>query len=589
MSQDSTPLRDDADFVSRLHRVADEAKAADVKPVSALLDEAKQDPPPLSDSPISCLGRDTGGRLVLWSREGRNTLARDPERITWATLTYCAAEPDVVRWLTPHLATNKPTTSDYVAAARNLLYDECRRRGEYDPSKTRGRGVWADGTGWTYNTGAECYHVTEDSTITPTEAITPHMIYLSRTAAERPADEPMSDADAAAVLQSLRARPWAAEGSGDMIAGWIVAATISGALSGIHPHVWITAPAGTGKTTLCDDMQRLTPCNLHMCGANTTEAAIRQKMQADAVPLMIDEAEATDDGDRNRDNIARWLELLRTASYGGTQIKGSGDGVPREYPLRFCACLLSIADILSRDADLSRVLRLKLNLLPPAAMRAIWAGQQAGAAILAAEDCPARFLRRVLLSLPALRRNREAMIARLQQAYPQATDRRCDMIATLLAAANVYTSTGDMTAAQLAAATRLAAPHMDATTGTATDDATACLERLLSRSLRLGGTPMTVHSLCHIIANVTTDTTDQADAATNALATLGMRWERNEGLIVNSSKANMREIYSGHNQWAAGTAAQYLSRLPNINTARRRINGSACDCLVIPQDLILKS
>lgn len=585
MSQDSAPLRDDADFVSRLHRVADNAKAADVKPVSALLDEAKQDSPPLSDAPISCLGRDSVGHIVLWSREARIQLSRDPERVTWATLTCLAAESDVERWLAPYITTAKPSTSDYVDTARKLLYAEYRSKGEYDPSKTRGRGIWIEGEGWTYNTGGECYHVTADGTITPTEAVTPHVLYHSRPAATPPAAEPMSDADAAAVLQSLRARPWEAEGSGDMIAGWIVAAIVSGSLLGIHPHIWITAPAGTGKTTLCADMQRLTPCNQHMCGANTTEAAIRQKMQSDAVPLMIDEAEATDDGDRNRDNVSKWLELLRTASYGGTQVKGSGDGVPKDYPLRFCACLYSIADVLSRDADLSRVLRLRLTQLPPAAMRAIWAGQQAGAAILTAEDCPARFLRRVLLALPAMRRNREAMIARLQQSYPKSTDRRCDMIATLLAAAHVYTSTGDMTAEQLAAATRLAAPHMDATAEAVTDDETACLERLLSRSVMLRGTPTTVYGLCYTIATATQASTEQAAAAESALSTLGMRWST-EGLIVNTNRANMRAIYSGNNQWAAGTAAQYLSRLPNINTARRRVNGSACWCLIIPPSLI---
>jgi putative DNA primase/helicase len=156
--------------------------------------------------------------------------------------------------------------------------------------------------------------------------------------------------------------------SGILLAGWVALAPICGSLTW-RPHVWLTAAAGSGKSAILDrfigpllDSLALWP------EGNTSEAAIRQVLRADALPVVFDEAESNERRDKER--IQNILTLARVASSQGRGFigKGSADGHVQRFTMRSMFFLCSIATALRHGADLSRFAQLSLR--PPSVLHA---------------------------------------------------------------------------------------------------------------------------------------------------------------------------------------------------------------------------
>lgn len=135
--------------------------------------------------------------------------------------------------------------------------------------------------------------------------------------------------------------------------GWIYCANICGALRW-RPHIWITGPAGKGKTYVQNKI--LSPSILFkkQIAGKTTEAGLRQKIKNTAPAIIFDEAEITKRGDS--DKIGNLIDFFRIASSEseGAIIKGSSMGKAIDYRPRFCACLASINVGIKTEQDESR-------------------------------------------------------------------------------------------------------------------------------------------------------------------------------------------------------------------------------------------
>lgn len=588
MSQDSTPLRDDADFVSRLHRVADEAKAADVKPVSALEAEALAALTP-APAPISCLGREASGRMVLWSREGRFTLHRDPERITWRTLCHCAgSEEAVVRWLSPLVTEDPPTKREMLDIACDLLDKECYLRGDLTPETRRGVGIWtaadapsaiaAESKGWVYNSGAGCYRISPDGTISEAENYGEGYIYTPDEGfkpAPAPADAPLSDEEAGAVQRIITARTWAAPCEALLVSGWVLSSLLAGA-SPIRPHVSITAPAGSGKTALKTELEAIFPFCRRAEGGSTTEAAIRQMTESTATPLLFDEAEPSDD-EKGLRNVKAVIRLSRCAFSGAVIGKGGADHVSRRFLVCFSAMFLAIRDAITDDADKSRVLSCTLRPAGAEVIRRLEEDRAQGFDIVRRHDYKARMLRRVLEALPAYSRNRRRLAAdlrgRLEGKYrADLLARRVDVYSTLIASAWIWTSTGDITPDAIekgiAAAEEMCRADMTRDDGS---DAESCLAYLLRRTVRSRYGERTVATLARTIAHGTD--VDAIEGAVAALETLGMRYLAERAyLSVDARKGNLKTVFK-NSPWGDGNVASLLAENEGVSEYQTRFRG----------------
>ena len=96
---------------------------------------------------------------------------------------------------------------------------------------------------------------------------------------------------------------------------------------------------------------------------SSTEAGLRQHLQSDAIPLVIDEAEnANAFTDENR--IQGILELARLSSSetdGAKTFKGSSSGASNEYQIRSAFLLSSITSSLKQGSDKTRFALLQLQ------------------------------------------------------------------------------------------------------------------------------------------------------------------------------------------------------------------------------------
>lgn len=147
--------------------------------------------------------------------------------------------------------------------------------------------------------------------------------------------------------------------------GWVVASIVGGVLR-FRPHLWLLAPAGSGKTFAIESIlgRIFGPMAIHLVDA--TEASLAARARDDSLPVIIDEFEALTgrDGKAKHD---RMMALLRAATSGsGGRSRGNPnapDAVTLTHP-RFSAFASSINRPALSDADDSRFLTLRLSPIP---------------------------------------------------------------------------------------------------------------------------------------------------------------------------------------------------------------------------------
>jgi putative DNA primase/helicase len=100
--------------------------------------------------------------------------------------------------------------------------------------------------------------------------------------------------------------------------------------------------------------------SIAVTGGATTEAAIRQLLNQDAIPIVQDEAEGTTK--TSVESIQKTLELARGASTndGGQIAKGSSGGTAKMYSIQSCFAFASINPPIERKSDKGRVSVLSL-------------------------------------------------------------------------------------------------------------------------------------------------------------------------------------------------------------------------------------
>lgn len=183
-------------------------------------------------------------------------------------------------------------------------------------------------------------------------------VYPARPAMPRPAAEPLSDAEAARLLELVKTWNWARpEIDPLLLLGWIGCGVVCGALRW-RPHLWLTGNKAGGKSWLHDLLRALLGGSLESY-ANTTAAGIRDTLQGGARPVAIDELEA----DETNDKANALIELARIASQmGGSRgVRGSPGGDARHFEINSVFVFSSILMPPMLPQDISRVTQLDLR------------------------------------------------------------------------------------------------------------------------------------------------------------------------------------------------------------------------------------
>jgi putative DNA primase/helicase len=223
--------------------------------------------------------------------------------------------------------------------------------------RIRGRGAWLDDGRSVMHLGdrllvnGESVDVMNHGSKFIYEAARPFPVKTDRIA---------TNVEAHKLLDICREIRWEQPISAYLLAGWVVTAPVCGILRW-RPHIWITGPAGSGKSTVVDRIVKPMISHVGECVAGaTSEAGIRQTiLRGDARPVVLDEAEPKDPAAQAR--IKSILDLARVASTGGKLQKGTADQHGREYTVRAMFAFASINPAVEGFADESRVTQLAIT------------------------------------------------------------------------------------------------------------------------------------------------------------------------------------------------------------------------------------
>ena len=157
------------------------------------------------------------------------------------------------------------------------------------------------------------------------------------------------------IARAVMQYRWASPDDGRRFLGWIVAAIIGGALEW-RPHLWLTAPATTGKTWLFDNVLKPLMGGLMEVIANATAASLARYTGNSSLPIGIDEAEPSSEW------VIGLLDELRVASSAvGVRIRSDAHGGVVKHSARFSAILSSTVAPNLAKADATRVTEIGLS------------------------------------------------------------------------------------------------------------------------------------------------------------------------------------------------------------------------------------
>lgn len=470
-------------------------------------------------------------------------------------------------------------------AAISSLFAKQAAVGVYNPDNIRGRGAWWDQNRCILHLGDRL--IVDGINYSVMKPPKTKYIYQRLASIDIPTDLlPLTDQEGAEILDIASRFHWEVPASGLLLAGWAALAPICGALSW-RPHVWLTAAAGSGKSAILDrflgpllDSFALWP------EGNTTEAFIRQKLKADAIPVVFDEAESNEKADQLR--IQNILALARVASSSGRGVIGKGgiDGAAQQFNIRSMFLLCSISTALKQGADQSRFSQLTLKdpkHLPKSERIAHWHQLDIDLSKIITTETGYRLLLRSVNNIPIIRES----VYNFRRAAADRFDsqRQGDQYGTLLAGAwsLMNTKPASIEDALILIDNNDWQPYNETTE----TDQERCLQYILQHQLRveiertdiLAGKVFskssvitrTIWELIEAILHPSDQNDITSDAAESHLGRIGLRVKDGRLLVANNAlglQSIIRET-----PWAHSLPA-ILSRLPgSIRAGQVRFRG----------------
>lgn len=513
-----------------------------------------------SGQPFTCLGFDDGNYYYQPSNTGQIV------RLTRAghTATPLCSIAMLAYWETLFPAKNGVNWQ----AAASSLFEQQARVGIYSPDRIRGRGAWWDNGRSVLHLGDRL--IVDGVTHSVMKPPPSRFNYQRLVSIDLPEQlEPLTDHQGAEILDIASRFLWEVPASGLLIAGWAALAPICGSLAW-RPHIWLTASAGSGKSALLNRfLGTLLDCLALWPEGSTSEASIRQELRADALPVIMDEAESNEQADRKR--IQDILALARVASSSGRGFVGRGgqDGAAQRYVIRSMFLLCSISTALKQGADSSRFAQLTLrnpSFLPKEERAKHWTDLDRDLTALITPEIGHRMMLRSVGLIPVIRDS----IAVFRRAAADRFDsqRQGDQYGTLLAGAWSLMNTRPATEAD-------AYQIIDGNDwshyreAAEQPDEERCLQHILQHQLRVegdrgNGYMRTSWELVELARGTSTSMEIGSRAADAHLGRVGIKVEGDQLLISNTAKG-LRRILEG-TPWTESWAT-VLSRLPNAKRA----------------------
>ena len=407
----------------------DDCKREFHEAISPLLKKLEQNQHVLAgkeaEMPFICLGKN-GGKYVYYSRMSDSRIELKPGEHSKLNLITLASEA----WWTEKLG-EKWTVTD----AAGYCFGQQGRK-HYSPDKIRGVGFWREKNAIIYNAGDRCFTIESGKIIETSNIREEGTIYQRSESLPHPETIPMSDEEGQAIIDYLNSFAWREEMGGLLLSGFLAQGITAGFID-TRAHVWINAPAGTGKTFLVSRLKELLGNYSLSFTGGTSEAGIRQKIGSGARLVLLDEMEAANQDKYSRQKVEKIMSLVRRATDGETSIIGSKESIPIEFRARSSFLLLSIGNSLQRTADKSRFIN--LHIRPNKGLESF--EKRDDAANKLAGISPGKLIAR-MMSLASVMATNANLIQQKLSAHPALAGRRAELLGNILAGAYALTHAG---------------------------------------------------------------------------------------------------------------------------------------------------
>ena len=378
-----------------------------------------------AEMPFICLGK-SGDKYVYYSRMSDSRIELKPGEHSKLNLITLASEA----WWAEKLG-EKWTVTD----AAGYCFGQQGRK-HYSPDKIRGVGFWREKNAIIYNAGDRCFTIESGKIIETSNIREEGTIYQRSESLPHPETIPMSDEEGQAIIDYLNSFAWREEMGGLLLSGFLAQGITAGFID-TRAHVWINAPAGTGKTFLVSRLKDLLGNYSLSFTGGTSEAGIRQKIGSGARLVLLDEMEAANQDKYSRQKVEKIMSLVRRATDGETSIIGSKESVPIEFRARSSFLLLSIGNSLQRTADKSRFIN--LHVRPNKGLESF--EKRDDAANKLAGISPGKLIAR-MMSLASVMATNANLIQQKLSAHPALAGRRAELLGNILAGAYALTRAG---------------------------------------------------------------------------------------------------------------------------------------------------
>jgi putative DNA primase/helicase len=326
-------------------------------------------------------------------------------------------------------------------AALSHVITQADRAGVFQVEGIRGRGIWHDA-------GRTVWHLGDRLEVDgkSVELIDHQSAFRYARLPALPIDPaatPLTDQQGWEIIEAVESLGWGRPTDHLLTLGWAVCSIAGGALPK-RPGIQASSQSGSGKTTIVRLIWEPLFAGAALLRSGSSEAGIRQKAGPDALPVVVDETEAEENGN-NREKL---LRLMRH-SYDGTPLdKGTTHGNAISYPVRFGMAILAVNGAIARATDANRIAQVSRQPLPLAAWHPLEARLER---IITAQSGEALH-RRVVDHLPALLANVRTFRSAVEALAPAGIEgRTADTYGPLLAGAHLLVSTATLTDQQAAA------------------------------------------------------------------------------------------------------------------------------------------
>jgi len=426
-------------------------------------------------------------------------------------------------WELHYSGDGKTSDSDICAFASAHLMEECHRKGVFQADNVRGVGAWKDVNGVVVNCGDVV--VSRDGKCNPTDYKS-KFVYEAGPRVINLDCAPLSNKEAARLRDICKALSWKRSQYADLLCGWIVIAAIGSAVDW-RPHIVVTGPKGSGKSTVMDDIIKasLGPMAIKRDGG-TTEPGMRKALGASGRPFIMDEAESESAG--SRIEMERIFFAARRSSSGSIV-----DNANATFQLRSCFCFAAINPRIEQGADKDRITSLELVADKSAGSEERFAGLQDLIATVITTDFPARLLARTVENIDALLDNINTFT--LAAAKILGNRRDGDQIGPLIAGAYSLTSTKVISKAD--AERWMQSQNWDwHVAAKDVSDAEKLMQVIMTARVRYDDSGMgRESSIGELVSRAAQTDGVGYDAAVKGLAGYGIRIKDGELLIANSS------------------------------------------------------